>query len=248
MRTEIDLNADLGEGFEDEAILPYVTSCNVACGGHAGDARTMEATLRAARRRGVACGAHPGYPDREGFGRRDIPMTLAELAASLKEQIGALGAAAQRTGVSLDHVKPHGALYHACSRRRDIARTVAETVAGAGLGMTLVGFAGSVLLEEGARAGLNTAGEAFADRRYLADGSLAPRGDAAAFVGSPEAAGRQALSIARDGAVLAADGSRLAIDARTICLHGDTPGAVANARAIREALERGGVGVKALRD
>jgi UPF0271 protein len=241
---EIDLNADLGEGFDDEHILPFLSSCNVACGAHAGDAGTMARTLDAAHRLGVACGAHPGYPDRESFGRRELPMTLAEITASVVEQLETLSAAARRSKTRLSHVKPHGALYHVCHRRRDTARALAEAVAHRHPRLVLVGMPGSILLEEGERAGLRTVAEAFADRLYLEDGSLAPRGTAGAVHETPERAARQALEIAREHEVTCSTGARLPLAARTICLHGDSPGAVATARAVRTRLEEAGIEVR----
>jgi UPF0271 protein len=242
---EIDLNADLGEGFDDEQILPFLSSCNVACGAHAGDAGTMTRTLEAAQRLGVACGAHPGYPDRESFGRRELPMTLAEITASVVEQLETLSAAARRSKApALSHVKPHGALYHVCHRRRDTARALAEAVAQRHPRLVLVGMPGSILLEEGERAGLRTVAEAFADRLYLEDGSLAPRGSAGAVHETPERAADQALEIAREHEVTCSTGARLPLDARTICLHGDSPGAVAIARAVRRKLEQAGIEVR----
>lgn len=242
----IDLNADVGEGFDDESLLPYLTSCNIACGAHAGDTATMRKTLEAALRRGVACGAHPGYPDRKNFGRVEVPMTLGELSASLKEQLTVLESAARRLGARIRHVKPHGALYHAAARRRDVARAVAEAVAGRDGEPILVGFPGSALLAEGARAGLRTAAEGFADRLYLADGNLAPRSLAGSVHSSPEKAAEQALEIARDRCVTAADGTRVPVEAQTICLHGDTPGAAAIAAAVRRKLEEAGIEVRSL--
>lgn len=243
---EIDLNADLGEGYDDEAILPFLSSCNVACGGHAGDPATMAATLGAAKRLGVACGAHPGYPDRESFGRRELPMTLAEISESVAEQISALASAARKAGAALGHVKPHGALYHVCNRRRDTARALAETVARRHPRFVLVGMAGSILLEEGERACLRTAAEAFADRLYLEDGTLAPRGTAGAVHASPDRAAAQALEIVRDKEVTAASGVRIPVEARTICLHGDSPGAVEIAKAVRSGLDAAGVEIRPL--
>lgn len=242
--SETDLNADLGEGFDDEAILPFLSSCSIACGGHAGDLRTMAVTLAAAARLGVACGAHPGYPDRSSFGRRELPMTLAEISASVIEQLETLLAAARRAGAALTHVKPHGALYHVCNRRRDTARAFAESVARRHSSLALVGMAGSILLEEGERAGLRTVAEAFADRSYLEDGTLAPRGTAGAVHDSPKQAAAQALEIVRERSVTTASGVRLPIDSRTICLHGDTPGAVDIARAVRTALESAGIEIR----
>ena len=241
---EIDVNADLGEGFDDAAILPSLSSCSVACGAHAGDATTMRATLAAARREGVACGAHPGYPDRAGFGRKELPMTLAEMAESVLEQVGMLSRIAREEGIAIGHVKPHGALYHVCHRRRDAARAVTEAVALRHPRLAIVGMPGSILLDEAERAGLRTVAEGFADRLYLEDGSLAPRGSAGAVHASPERAAAQALSIARDGTVVAASGVALAIAARTICIHGDSPGAPEIARAVRAKLESAGVAIR----
>ena len=241
---EIDLNADLGEGFDDAAILPFLSSCSIACGAHAGDAATMRATLAAASRHGVACGAHPGYPDRASFGRRELPMTLAEIAASVLEQVESLARAARAEGVSLGHVKPHGALYHVCHRRRDTARAVAEAIARKRPGLAVVGMPGSILLSEAERAGLRAVSEAFADRLYLEDGSLAPRGSAGSVHASAERAADQALSIARDRSVVSASGVPLAVEARTICLHGDSPGAPEIARAVRARLESAGIRIR----
>jgi len=241
---EIDLNADLGEGYDDGEILPFLSSCNIACGAHAGDAATMTRTLEAASRLGVACGAHPGYPDRASFGRKELPMTLAELADSVVEQIETLSAAARRSKAVLSHVKPHGALYHVCHRRRDTARALAEAVARRHPRLVLVGMPGSILLEEGERAGLRTVAEAFADRLYLEDGSLAPRGTAGAVHDAPERAASQALEIARDREVTSSTGARLPVDARTICIHGDSPGAASIGRAVRKKLEDAGIEIR----
>ncbi|MGE5248370.1 MAG: LamB/YcsF family protein [Verrucomicrobiota bacterium] len=242
----IDLNADVGEGFDDESLLPSITSCNIACGAHAGDAKTMKATLEAALRHGVACGAHPGYPDRRNFGRVEVPLTLEELASTLGDQLAALEAAARPLGARLRHVKPHGALYHVSARRRDVARAIAEAVARRDTGCILVGYPGSALLAEGERAGLRTAAEGFADRLYLADGNLAPRSLAGSVHSSPEKAAEQALAIVRDRCVTAPDGTRVPVEARTICLHGDTPGAAMIAKAVRRRLEEAGIEVRSL--
>lgn len=246
MSLEIDLNADLGEGFDDAAVLPSVSSCNIACGGHAGDTATMLTTLTAAKKHGVACGAHPSYPDRENFGRRELPMTLSEIADSVTGQIEALLAVARGAGVTLSHVKPHGALYHVCNRRRDTARVFAETVARRHPRLILVGFAGSLFLEEGKRAGLRTAGEAFADRRYLEDGTLAPRESDQALIRDPVAAAAQAVGIVRENAVRSLSGQELPVHAQTICLHGDTPAAAAIAQSVRQGVEKAGIAVRNL--
>ena len=171
-------------------------------------------------------------------------MTLAELADSVVEQIETLSAAARRTKTALSHVKPHGALYHVCHRRRDTARALAEAVARRHPRLVLVGMPGSILLEEGERAGLRTVAEAFADRLYLEDGSLAPRGTAGAVHDSPGRAASQALEIARDREVTSSTGVRLPVEARTICLHGDSPGAASIARAVRTKLEEAGIEIR----
>ncbi len=250
----IDLNADVGESYgawvmgDDEGLLPLVTSANIACGAHAGDSLVMARTVALAARVGVTAGAHPGYPDRDGFGRRDLAMTNEELEASLLAQLGALAAIAGAAGVRLRHVKPHGALYNRAAGDAALAETVAQTVRRFSPELVLVGLAGSVLLDAGRAAGLRVAGEAFADRAYEADGTLRSRRVPGAVHSDPEAVAAQAVSIACDRQVQATDGSMIAVDADTICVHGDTPGAPAMARAVRRALEAAGVEVRALVD
>ena len=248
MRT-IDLNADVGEFPElasvEEELLEVVTSVNVACGGHAGDETSMERVVRAALARGVAIGAHPSYPDRAGFGRRAMSLPGELLAGTVAEQVASLLEVAARCGARLTHVKPHGALYNAAAKDVGLARAVAEGVARVAPGAVLVGLAGSRMLEAFAGAGFRVAGEAFADRSYEPDGSLTPRGRPGALKETPEAAARQALSIALDGEVVAVDGARVPLNARTICLHSDTPGAPAFARAIAERLRAAGVVLRA---
>lgn len=246
MSGEVDLNADLGEGFDDEALLPFLTSCNVACGAHAGSPETMRSTLSAARRLGVACGAHPGFPDRKNFGRREMPLTLAELSATISEQVDRLLEAASDTGAVLSHIKPHGALYHGANRRSDMARCFLETVARRHPAWIVVGQAGSLLLDEARRMGLRVAGEGFADRLYLEDGTLAPRGVDGAVFDSAEKAAAQALSLVADESVRASNGARLSVRVQTICLHGDTPGAASFAKAIRARLQEAGIEIRPL--
>ena len=249
MRT-IDLNADVGELPElasvEEELLEVVTSVNVACGGHAGDEASMERVVRAALARGVAIGAHPSYPDRAGFGRRATSLPGELLAGTVAEQVAALLEVVARCGARLSHVKPHGALYNAAAKDPALARAIAEGVARVAPGVVLVGLAGSEMLGAFAGAGFRIAGEAFADRGYEPDGSLTPRGRPGALKETPEGAARQALSIARDGEVYAAGGTRVPLHARTICLHSDTPGAPAFARAIAERLREAGVEIRAL--
>ena len=246
----IDLNADVGElpGLADveEELLGIVTSVNVACGGHAGDEASMERVVLAALARGVAVGAHPSYPDREGFGRRAMVIPDAELAAAVAAQVAALLSVTRRLGARLAHVKPHGALYNAAAKDPSLARSVAEGVARVAPGVVLVGLAGSAMLDVFGKAGFPVAGEAFADRGYEADGSLTPRGRPGALKETPEEAAAQAVSIATRAEVIATDGARVAVDARTLCLHSDTPGAVAFARAVAARLRDAGVEVRPL--
>ena len=249
MRT-IDLNADVGEIPElvevEDALLDVVTSVNVACGGHAGDAASMERVVRAALARGVAVGAHPSYPDREGFGRRTMRISLEEVSAAVAGQVAAFLVVAQRCGARLAHVKPHGALYNAAAKDEALARAIAEGVARVAPGVVLVGLAGSVMLQGFSEEGFPFAGEAFADRGYEPDGTLTPRGRPGALKATAEEAAGQAVSIAARGEVVASSGEIVAVDARTLCLHSDTPGAVDFARAIAARLREAGVEIRAL--
>jgi UPF0271 protein len=238
---KIDLNADLGEGLDDAPLLPFLSSANVACGLHAGGPSVMDRTVALALERGVRIGAHPGYPDRENFGRTDMQLAPGELHSLVLYQLGALDALVRARGGGLSHVKAHGALYNRAARDRALARAFAEAVRAFREDLVVVGLAGSVQLEEARNAGLPAAGEAFADRRYLPDGSLMPRAQPGSVLHDPAEVAEQALAIVRDGSVVASDGSRVAVSAQTLCLHGDTKGAVELARAIRAALEGAGV-------
>jgi UPF0271 protein len=243
----IDLNADVGESFgpwpmgQDEALIPLVSSVNIACGAHAGDPATILRTVALAIANGVSIGAHPGYPDLAGFGRRDLDMTATDLRASLIVQIGAVQAAARVHGTVVRHVKPHGALYNRAARDPVLAATVAEAIRDLDPSLVLVGLAGSASIAAGRAAGLRVAEEAFADRRYESDGSLRSRQLPGAIL-SPADAAAQAIAIVRDGSVTTADGTSLAVRADTICIHGDSPDAVAIAGAVVEAL--GGCGIR----
>jgi UPF0271 protein len=237
----IDLNADLGEGMDDAAILPFLTSANVACGLHAGGPALMERTVALALERGVQVGAHPGYADRENFGRLDVELPLAEVQSLVLYQIGALDGFVRARGGTLAHVKAHGALYNRAAKDGALAAAIAEGVRRYRANLMLVGLAGSRQIEAARRAGLPAAGEAFADRRYLASGALMPRSQPGAVLRDPGEAADQAVRIARDGFVIASDGSRLEVRAQTICLHGDTEGAAEIARAVRGRLESAGV-------
>jgi len=223
----IDLNCDMGEledAAHEAALMQFITSANIACGGHAGDETTMERTTRLALERGVRIGAHPGYPDRANFGRLEIPMPPAEIAATVCEQIQRLDAVVRRLGGEIVHVKPHGALYNVAVRHTEVARAIAEGVARWNPRTVIFGLAASPMLDVWREMGMNVAGEAFADRRYEPDGSLRSRKFPDALITDPQAAAAQALRLAREG------------NARTICVHGDTPGAVAILKACREAL------------
>ena len=243
---KIDLNADVGEGMDDAALLPLLSSANVACGLHAGSPAIMDRTVALALSMRVRVGAHPGYPDRENFGRTDLRLPDDEVRALVLYQVGALDAFVRAHGGALLHVKAHGALYNRAARDAHLARAVAEGVRAYRADLILVGLAGSLQLEAARAAGLRAAGEAFADRRYLPDGSLLPRSQPGAVLHDPTEAAEQALRIVRDGQAIAADGSRVRIDAQTLCLHGDTEGAPLIARAVRERLEAAGVTIASL--
>ena len=230
---------------EDSTLLPSLTSANVACGFHAGDPETMDATVALAVSLGVRVGAHPGYPDRPNFGRISVPMSSEAIERMVLYQVGALEVFARSRGGELAHVKPHGALYHDGAKSPEVARAIVRGVRRAGDHLVVVCQPGSRLLEAAREAGLPVAAEAFADRRYRADGTLVPRAENGALLTDPEEAAAQALGIARDGFVLAG-GSRVRVEADTICLHGDTPGAAAIARRVRERLESEGIRVAPL--
>lgn len=249
----IDLNADVGEGFgawtmgDDAALLPFVTSVNVACGFHGGDPLIMDRTVGAALERGVRIGAHPSYPDLRGFGRREMQASPDEVETDVLYQAGALRAFVESRGGRLWHVKPHGALYNQAVRDLGLARAIARGVRRLGGGVTLVGLATSPVFREAASSeGVPFAGEAFVDRAYESDGTLARRGTPGAILEDEAAAARQAVEIAGSGRVTAKDGVRVAVTASTLCLHGDHPNALAIARAVRTALEASGVKVQAL--
>ncbi|MBB5235108.1 5-oxoprolinase subunit PxpA [Deinococcus budaensis] len=245
-RATTDLNADLGEGSPHEAaVMPFVTSANIACGGHAGDLETMRDSLRLAARHGVAAGAHPGFPDPEGFGRRELHFPPEEVTAFVREQIEALKVVAAREGVALRHVKPHGMLYNMAVKDAALARAIAVAARDSGLPLYF-GLAGgaSVMLREAAALGLTPLGEGFADRGYAPDGSLWPRGQAGALLPHAQAVA-QGVQIAREGSTRAVTGERVAVPARTLCLHGDGAEAAELARDLRVALEEAGVRVAA---
>jgi UPF0271 protein len=247
--TAIDLNSDLGESYgvwkvgDDAAMLTVVSSANVACGFHAGDPSTLRSVCAAAAAASVRIGAQVAYPDLVGFGRRYLAIDPAELRDVVLYQLGALDGFAQVAGSEVAYVKPHGALYHACIADRAHAEAVVRAAHEYDPSMAVLGAPGSALLRVADELGMEPVEEAFADRAYLPDGRLVPRSEAGAVLTDPAAVAAQAVRIAVDHEVVAVDGSVVSVRARSICLHGDTPGAAAHGRAVREALERAGVRV-----
>jgi UPF0271 protein len=248
----VDLNCDMGEMLEaitdgtQESLMPSLTSVNVACGEHAGDSRTMKATIEQALRWRLALGAHPGYPDRANFGRLDLDLPPEIIADSVFEQVRALAAVAAGCGACVVHVKPHGALYNQAAANRALAQAIADGVARWSRDVALVGLAGSLMLDVFREAGFRVAAEAFADRRYEADGTLRSRKFEDALIRDPEEAGQQALHIVERGTVVSCGGTEIAANAQTICIHGNTPGAPEIAAAVAQTLRRAGVELSAL--
>lgn len=241
----IDLNCDMGESFgrytlgNDAAVMPFITSANIACGLHAGDPVVMQATVRLAKVHGVAVGAHPGWPDLQGFGRREMALTPEETEAFVLYQIGALAAIARAEGIELRHVKPHGALYNQAAKDRALADAIARAVRDFDKDLILVGLPDSALLAAGLHLGLRAAHEGFPDRRYNPDGTLMSRKQPGAVITSPEEVAAHAVAMAQHGVHFAQPEE---ID--TLCLHGDNPNAAQNAKLVREALLESGVEVK----
>lgn len=233
---KIDLNCDLGEGMDnDEAIMPYITSANIACGFHAGDERTMRETLRLTKRFGVNAGAHPSWNDRENFGRVEMNVSPQEAEKLVFEQIQILVAIAKEEGVTLTHVKPHGALYNQSAKDIQLANAIARAVKRISVDLILVGLAGSRSIEAGREVGLRVAAEGFPDRGYNTDGSLMSRTLPGALIESPEDVARHALELVKTGRM------------DTLCLHGDHPRAAENAKLLREVLTQNGVETASLR-
>lgn len=245
--SRIDLNADLGERYEgwrpgdDDAVLDVVTTAHIACGFHSGDPAVMAETVTGAQRRGVAIGAHPGYPDREGFGRRPMDRPERVLRAEVLYQVGALEGITRTAGGRISSVKPHGALYNRMAVDAACARAVAEAVRDLDPSLVLVAPAGSLAVEVARSTGLVVAEEAFCDRAYNPDGTLADRRLEGALITDPALAADRALRLVSDGEVEAVDGTTLRLAAATLCVHGDTPGAAALAQRVRETLESAGV-------
>jgi UPF0271 protein len=247
----VDLNADLGESFgvwrlgDDDAMLEVVTSANVACGFHAGDPAGLARSCREAARRGVRIGAQVGYRDLAGFGRRFIDVTPDDLTADVVYQIGALQALAHAAGSSVGYVKPHGALYNTIVTHQAQARAVAEAVHAVDPQLPVLGLAGSVFFAEAQERGLRTVAEAFADRAYLPNGQLVSRRDPGAVLHDPSAIADRVATMVADGEVVAVDGSTIAITVESVCVHGDSPGAVQIATAVRDRLVAAGVTLEA---
>ena len=245
----IDVNCDLGESYgvwtlgDDAAMLGIVTSANVACGFHAGDPSVLRAACRLAVQNSVAIGAQVSFPDLLGFGRRHLDMDVEELRDAVLYQLGALDAFAQVAGSEIAYVKPHGALYHAATGQRSVARAIVAAAAEYDPSLAVLGLPGSELLAEAEEAGLEPVPEAFADRAYRPDGGLVSRREAGSVITDADEVAERAVRIATDGEIVASDGSIVRVRARSICVHSDTPGAVGLARAVRAALDAAGVGV-----
>ena len=246
-RLTIDINCDMGESFgawrmgADEAVMPHISSASIACGAHAGDPGVMRRTVRLARDVGVAVGAHPGFPDLQGFGRRELKMDPREVEDSIIAQIGALAGIARAEGVTLRHVKAHGALYNAAVRNRALADAIARAIAAFDRSLVMFGLPNSALIDAGLAAGLRVAPEGFADRSYEPDGSLTPRSQAGAVIRDPDVVVARAIRMVQDGTVLTAQGQPIALHIDTICVHGDTPGADGLLQRLSAGLRTAGI-------
>ncbi|MBQ8161996.1 MAG: LamB/YcsF family protein [Clostridia bacterium] len=248
----VDLNADLGESFGaytigmDAQVLPHVTSVNVACGYHAGDPMVMERTVRMAKKEGTAVGAHPGYPDLQGFGRRNMAVSPEDARVMVMYQIGALNAFLTAEGMRMQHVKLHGALYNAAARDLDLALAICDGIHAVLPSVIFLGLAGSQMVRAARETGLRFASEVFADRAYMPDGSLVPRSRPGAVIHDTETAIARTLRMVKEGSVESIDGTVVPLQADSICVHGDNPEAIRFVEQIHRALEDGGVQVRAL--
>jgi 5-oxoprolinase (ATP-hydrolysing) subunit A len=244
----IDLNCDMGEGYPyDAQILPYISSVNIACGYHAGDKETMKRTVEAALQHGVAIGAHPGYPDKENFGRIDIlhkKINITELMKVVQKQIVLLQEICQASGTAIHHVKPHGALYNRAAADEEAAQAICSAIQQANAVSILYGLSGSIMQKAAANHGLQFVSEVFADRTYQPDGTLTPRSSANALIQDTETSLQQVLSMVREGTVKTIDGQTIPIKAETICIHGDSSHAVEFAKAIHAALQDNHIALK----
>lgn len=250
----IDINSDIGESFgsykmgDDASVIESITSANIACGFHAGDPLVMKKTVAVCRLKKIAVGAHPGYPDLVGFGRRNIACSPDEVYSDCLYQIGALKAFCTANGIELQHVKPHGALYNQAAKDPGLAMAIAEAVKDSGSQIILMGLASSEFEHAAKNTGIPFAAEAFADRAYMPDGSLVPRTQPGAVIHNVEDAARRVVQMAKEGTVEAIDGTMINFRPNSVCLHGDTPEAVQMAKAVRIALESAGVKVRNLRE
>lgn len=248
----IDLNSDMGESFgsykmgEDERIISFLTSANIACGYHAGEPMVMAQTVALAKRHGVAVGAHPGYPDLPGFGRRNLETFPGEIRNYVLYQVGALAAFAGAAGLKLQHVKPHGALYNFAAVNERAAGELIEAVKAYDPELILVALAGSLCAEMAVAAGLRVAREGFPDRAYLGSGQLAPRSLAGAVIQDPNAVKERVMKVVRTGRITSIDGKEISLQMDTLCIHGDTPGAGLLAQVVRDALEGSGIRIAAM--
>ncbi len=248
--TAIDLNSDLGESYgawrmgDDKAMLAVVSSANIACGFHAGDASGILATVRAAAEQGVCIGAHVSYPDRVGFGRRDMDIAAADLTADVIYQIGALQGLAAAAGTRVRYVKPHGALYNRIAVDAKQGAAVIDAIKAIDPTLVLLGLANAPILEQARRAGLEAVAEAFADRAYTPAGQLVSRREPGAVLHDVDLITRRMLRLSAEGVIEAIDGSSIRLSAQSICVHGDSPGAVTIAREVRRALEANGIGIR----
>lgn len=248
----IDLNCDLGESFGaytigmDSAVIPFITSANVACGYHAGDPLVMQKTVAACKVNGVHIGAHPGYPDLMGFGRRNIAATPAEVKAYIQYQVGALSAFCCAAGVPLCHVKPHGAMYNMAAKDEALARAICEGILEVNPKLTLLALSGSAMVRAARALGLSVRSEVFADRGYQSDGTLVPRGRPGAMITDEDEAIARVIRMAKEGVVRSVDGIDVPLSADSVCVHGDGEKALAFVRRIREVLAAAGIEVKAL--
>ncbi|MEN6379974.1 MAG: 5-oxoprolinase subunit PxpA [Synergistaceae bacterium] len=251
---KVDLNSDIGESFgaykmgDDAAVMDAVTSANVACAFHAGDPLVMKKTIKNCAEKGVAVGAHPGYPDLVGFGRRNMKCTPEEEYADCLYQIGALSAFCCANGLCLQHIKPHGAMYNQAAKDPELARAIAQAVKDSGKDVILMGLANSEFEKAAKEMGVPFAAEAFADRGYMADGSLVPRSQPGAIIHDVDAAAKRVVRMVAEGTVEAVDGTVIKFRPHSICMHGDTPEAVEMAKAVRSALEAAGVKVTNLKE
>jgi UPF0271 protein len=252
MTLSIDLNCDMGESFgawkmgHDEAVLPFVTSANIACGFHAGDPATMRKTVSAAIEHKVSLGAHPGLPDLLGFGRRNMDVTPQNVYDMVVVQVGALAGVAASQGVRLNHVKAHGSLYNMAAKNKELARAMAQAVHDVDRDLIFFGLASSALVVAAEEVGVRVAQEVFADRTYQSDGSLTPRTRPEAMIVDSQISIKQVLRMVREGKVRSVQGGDINVRADTLCIHGDQPGAVMFARAIRAALQAEGIEVRAV--